>query len=70
MDLIATERERVANVHRTASGYLTKAASHHLEAAKYHELGDHEKATECIIAANAYQSLATESQREGPTILS
>jgi hypothetical protein len=41
-----------------------EAAKHHLEAAKYHEAGIHDKAYTSTVKANGHAVMASECQRE------
>jgi hypothetical protein len=50
--------------HRTAATHLEAAAKNHLNAAKYHEEGSHEKAAQCTVVAQGHVSLANKAQRK------
>jgi len=43
--------------------YLQAAAKNHLEAATYHQEGNHQKAAQSIIAAHGHVKLAKKAQK-------
>lgn len=53
-----------AENHRKTANHLTKAARFHEDAAKYHEIGNFEKASASTIIAQGHVCCATELQRE------
>lgn len=59
----AENKKNVAN-HRKTSQHLKAASEYHLEAAKYHEEGNHEKASQSTIAAAGQLCLANDCYRE------
>ncbi len=60
---ISDNHQWAAN-HKMAASHFTDAATSHLAAAKYHEIGEHEKAIKCTVEAHGHASLAMEVQRE------
>ncbi len=58
------ENKKGIENHKKTAAALEAAAKHHLDAAKYHETGEHEKAALSTIKAQGHLSLATEAQRE------
>ncbi|HLV15340.1 MAG TPA: hypothetical protein VKY41_09185 [Xanthomarina sp.] len=50
--------------HRKIADYLQIAAKNHLEAAKHHQEGNHEKAAQSTIVAHANFNLADKAQRK------
>jgi len=50
--------------HAMAGTHLAAASKHHLDAAMHHKAGDHDKADQSIIAAQAQLHLAGKSQIE------
>jgi hypothetical protein len=50
--------------HRKTAGYLQVAAKSHLEAARHHQEGNHEKAAQSTIVAHANFNLADKAQRK------
>jgi hypothetical protein len=49
--------------HRMAALHLQAAANNHLDAAKHHEKGQHDKAAQKMIAAHINFNLANKAQR-------
>lgn len=45
--------EKIIAGHKAAANHLVDAAMHHLDAAKFHEEGNHEKAFGSAVKANA-----------------
>lgn len=56
-------KKRVEN-HKTTATHLEESAKHHLDAAKHVEEGNHEKAANSILAANAHQIIANDKHKE------
>lgn len=50
--------------HRTAATHFEAAAKNHLNAAKHHEEGNHEKAAQCTVVAQGHVNLADKAQRK------
>lgn len=50
--------------HKKAANHFKAAAKNHLDAAKHHENGHHEKAAESTVKAHGHSSLANEAQKE------
>jgi hypothetical protein len=50
--------------HKMAATHFEAAAKSHLEAAKHHESGNHEKAAKCTIEAHGHSYVANEAQKE------
>lgn len=59
----AEEKKGIEN-HRKIAEQLQQAAKYHLEAAKNHEAGNHEKAYQNTFQAIGYSTLANELQKE------
>ena len=45
--------------HRRAAQHYELAAKYHREAARQHEIGEHDKAALCTLIANGHQTLAS-----------
>ena len=56
--------ETIIKNHKKAATHLEEAAKCHLEAAKYHEAGNHEKAHQSTIKAQGHTTHACEAQKE------
>jgi hypothetical protein len=56
-------KKHVAN-HRKTSQHLKAASEYHLEAAKHHEEGNHEKASQSTVASTGQLCLANDCYRE------
>jgi len=56
--------ETIIKNHKKAATHLEEAAKLHLEAAKLHEEGKHEKAHYSLIKAQGHTTHACESQKE------
>lgn len=50
--------------HKKAATHLKAAAESHLEAAKQHEAGNHDKAATSTVIAHGHVALANEAQKE------
>ncbi len=50
--------------HKKAATHFAAAAKCHLDAAKHHEDGNHEKAAKCTIEAHGHACIAKEAQKE------
>lgn len=50
--------------HKKAASHLEAAARCHLNAAKFHEEGNHDRADQNSLAAHGHLKLATEAQME------
>jgi hypothetical protein len=63
---VMSSSENLKNIenHKKAAQHLGLSAKHHLEAATFHEAGNHEKASESTIKAHGHHSLANEAQKE------
>ena len=62
--LILINMETIIKNHKKAATHLEEAAKLHLDAAKLHEAGSHDKAHECCIKANGHTTHACEAQKE------
>jgi hypothetical protein len=62
--LSPAENQKGIDNHRRIATHLEAAARHHLNAAKYHESGDHEKAAHSTIMAIGFHRMAGDAQRE------
>jgi len=58
------ENKKDVENHKKIATHLQSAAKFQLEAAKYHEEGNHEKAAKSTITAQGHLALANEAQRE------
>jgi hypothetical protein len=58
------ENQKGIENHKTAAMHLESAAKFHLEAARNHENGNHEKAAQSTVAAHGHFLLASEAQKE------
>lgn len=58
------ESQKWIENHKIAAFHFSAAAKSHLQAAKYHQSGEHEKAAKFTIEAHGHSSLATEAQRD------
>ncbi len=58
------ENQKGIDNHKKAAAHFEAAAKSHLEAAKYHESGQHEEAAKCTIEAHGHASAANEAQNE------
>ena len=50
--------------HKKAAVHLEEAAKNHLDAAKHHENGDHDKAAQSTVKAHGHAKLANDAQQE------
>jgi hypothetical protein len=50
--------------NKDAAMHLEEAAKNHIEAAKYHEEGNHDKAYQSTIKAHGHTTLAIEAQKK------
>ena len=62
--VLTAEAKRGIENHRKIAEQLQQAAKYHLEAAKNHEAGNHEKAYQNTFQAIGYNTLANELQKE------
>jgi hypothetical protein len=60
----SAENEKNIDTHKKAASHLDEASKLHLDAARFHSLGDHEKAAKCTVEAHGHQTLANEHQKE------
>lgn len=58
------DNQKIIDGHKKAAEHLTNASKSHLEAAKHHENGDHEKAAHSTIQAHGHHIMAREVQKE------
>lgn len=58
------ENQKWIDNHKIAASHFASAAKCHLEAAKHHEDGNHEKAAKSTVEAHGHSSLANEAQRD------
>lgn len=58
------ENQKGIDNHKKAASHFEAAAKSHLEAAKHHENGNHEKAAKSTMEANGHSTLANEVQKE------
>ena len=59
-----TENEKGIENHKKAAKHLTEAANNHIQAAKYHQSGNHAKAAQHTLTAIGHVNLANEAQKE------
>lgn len=50
--------------HKKAAGHFQAAANSHLQAAKHHENGNHDKAAKCTVNAQGHSCLGYEAQKK------
>jgi hypothetical protein len=62
--LTPVENKKGIENHKKIATHLEAAAKEHLEAAKNHESGNHDKAAQSTIAAHGHFNLAKEAQIE------
>lgn len=55
-------KEAIEN-HKKAANHLESAKASHLEAVKYHQSGEHEKAKKCTIVAQEQMKLANDAHK-------
>lgn len=58
------ENQKGIEHHKKAAVHFGEAAKIHLEAAKHHENGDHEKAAKSTVEAHGHSYVAMEAQKE------
>ncbi len=58
------ENKKGIENHKKTATHLKAASEHHLDAAKHHEEGNHEKAAESTVKAHGHVALANEAQKE------
>ncbi len=58
------ENKKDIENHKKAAAHLEAAAKHHIQAAKNHEEGNHEKAAKSTVKAHGHFNLAREAQQE------
>ena len=63
VDISPFETQKIIENHRKIACLLETASNLHLEAAKHYEVNDHQKATQCSIAAKACLRLIIETER-------
>ncbi len=56
--------ETIIKNHKRAATHLEEAANFHLEAVKYHEAGNHDKAHQSTIKAQGHTTHACDAQKE------
>jgi hypothetical protein len=59
-----TENQKGIDNHMRAAAHFEAAARSHKDAAKFHELGDHEKAAKSTVEAHGHSCVANEAQKE------
>ncbi|MEO6884215.1 MAG: hypothetical protein ABI199_09345 [Bacteroidia bacterium] len=59
-----TENQKGIENHKEIASHCEAAAKNHLEAAKCHTEGNHEKAAQCTIKAQGHIHLASKGQRQ------
>ena len=62
--ITASESKKRTENHKKTAAYLETAATHHLDAAKYYEAGNHDKACASALKAHGHVALAKETQKE------
>jgi cellobiose-specific phosphotransferase system component IIA len=60
----SAETQKGIDNHKKAATHFDAASKSHIEAAKHHENGDHEKAEKHTIEAKDHSSLAHDAQKE------
>lgn len=60
----STENQKGIENHKKIASHYQAAAKQHLQAAKYHEGGNHEKAAQSTMTAYGHVSLAKKAQKQ------
>jgi hypothetical protein len=58
------ENKKGIENHKKTATHLKAASEHHLDAAKHHEEGNHEKAAESTVKAHGHYCSANDLQKE------
>jgi len=58
------ENKKGIENHKRAATHFEAAAKSHLDAAKHHEEGNHEKASKSTVEAHGHSTLGNEAQKE------
>jgi hypothetical protein len=62
--IIVADNQKRVDSHKKVAEHLTNASKSHMEAAKHHENGEHEKAAVSTITAHGHHTLARDLQKE------
>ena len=64
INISPAENQKGIENHKRAAAHFSAASNHHIEAAKHHTLGNHEKAARSTVTAQGFHRLATEAEIE------
>jgi hypothetical protein len=61
---ITADNQKRIDSHKKTAEHLSNASKSHIEAANYHENGEHEKAAQSTIKAHGHHTMARDLQKE------
>lgn len=62
--ITAADNQKRVDSHKKTAEHLSNASKSHLEAAKHHENGEHEKAAHSTVKAHGHHTMARDLQKE------